>query len=105
MQIFFSSYILLFLFGFLQKVKYIDIEAGKWLTQAYKSIFAYNGNEIVAFRAKKTSHQAKNDPILTKNSSKSTTLSEQFGCMPIIMKQFSTFFVFGLWYLILLIVV
>ena len=38
---------------------YIEIQAGKWLTQAYKSIFAYNGNEIVAFRAKKTSHQSK----------------------------------------------
>ena len=49
MQIFFSIF----------AKSYIKIEAGKWLTQAYKSIFAYNGNEIVAFRAKKTSHQSK----------------------------------------------
>ena len=62
--------------------------------------------KLLLFVRKKHHIKAKkNDPILTKNSSKSTTLSEQFGCMPIIMKQFSTFFVFGLWYLILLIVV
>ena len=56
MQIFF--YILLFFLWIFAKT-YIEIQAGKWLTQAYKSIFAYNGNEIVAFRAKKTSHQSK----------------------------------------------
>ena len=61
--------------------------------------------KLLLFVRKKHHTKQKNDPILTKNSSKSTTLSEQFGCMPIIMKQFSTFFVFGLWYLILLIVV
>ena len=61
------------------------------MAQAYKSILHITDMKLLLFVQKKT----KNDPILTKNSSKSTTLSEQFGCMPIIMKQFSTFLCVG----------
>lgn len=103
MQIFFFIFCS-FSFGFLQKLHRLRPENGSH--RHINQFLHITEMKLLLFVRKKHHIKAKkNDPILTKNSSKSTTLSEQFGCMPIIMKQFSTFFVFGLWYLILLIVV
>ena len=59
---FFSSYFVLFAFWIFAKITYLD-RAGRKMAQAYKSIFAYNGYEIVAFRAKKTTNKQKMTPF------------------------------------------
>lgn len=95
MQIFFFIFCS-FSFGFLQKLHRLRPENGSH--RHINQFLHITEMKLLLFVRKKHHIKAKkNDPILTKNSSKSTTLSEQFGCMPIIMKQFSTFFVFGLW--------